>query len=422
MELVTAVLAGAGQRGADTYAAYALAHPDELKIVAVAEPIAERREKVARDHHIAPKYTFSDWQDLFAQPKLADFAMICTQDRMHVEPTRAAMIQGYPVMCEKPMSPDPAACMEMGSLSEHYGLSLTVCHVLRYSPFFVKLKELLDSRRIGQLIHIVQIENVAYWHQAHSFVRGNWRDSHQTSPMILQKSCHDMDIILWLMGRACTTVSSFGSLAHFKAENAPDGSAMRCKACAVSADCPYNAYHIYMGEDTWYTPVIRSVVNLDTAPAALEAALDSGPYGRCVYHCDNDVVDHQTVNLAFDGGATASFTMCAFTQGGGRSVNLMGTRGQIIGDMESNSITTMDFLTGKREVIVIDAPTEGHNGSDDMFMREMLNTICAGSADTRSSARKSVMSHMMALAAEESRLTGQTIDLKAYMDSHRDLP
>ncbi|MEG2949450.1 MAG: Gfo/Idh/MocA family oxidoreductase [Clostridia bacterium] len=415
MKQITAVLAGAGQRGADTYAAYALTHPEEMKVVAVAEPIAERREAVAKAHHIAAENVYESWEQLFQRPKMADFAMICTQDRMHAEPVEQAMRSGYPVLCEKPMSPDPRECMRMGRLSREYHKSLTICHVLRYSPFYGKLKELLDSGIIGDLIHIVQIENVAYWHQAHSFVRGNWRNSHETSPMILQKSCHDMDILLWLMGKPCEKVSSFGALTHFKAENAPLGSAERCLHCDVATECPYNAYHIYMGEDTWYTPVIRSVVSQAPSREALKQALDTGAYGRCVYHCDNDVVDHQTVNLAFEGGATASFTMCAFTQGGGRSVNLMGTRGQIIGDMEENTLTVMNFLTGKREVITIDAPPEGHSGSDSAFMRDVLATIADEGRDARSSAEKSVMSHMMALAAEESRVTGRTIELKEYM-------
>lgn len=419
MKKITAVLVGAGQRGAQVYAQYALQYPEELQIVAVAEPDDARREELRQAHGISPESCYRDWKELLDQPKLADCAMICTMDTMHYEPTIQALAQGYDVLCEKPMSPNPKECIQMGELAAEYGRILSICHVLRYSPFFTKVKQLLDSGVIGKLVSLQQIENVAYWHQAHSFVRGNWRNSEQSSPMLLQKSCHDMDIMLWLVGKKCERVSSYGSLSYFKEENAPKGSAQRCfDGCAVTDTCPYYTGKIYLTDEEWYSNTIRKVVSLDTSPAALSEALRTGPYGRCVFHCDNDVVDHQVVNLEFEGGVTASFTMCAFTYGGGRTINLMGTRGQIKGDMESNYIEVWDFTTGNHTEVTVKAPAIGHGGSDESMMRDFVRLVREQGV-SRSSASVSVQSHLVALAGEASRVTGKGIELDEFYKAHR---
>lgn len=232
--------------------------------------------------------------------------------------------------------------------------------------------------------------------------------------MILQKSCHDMDILLWLVGKHCQSVSSYGSLTHFRPENAPPGSTERCyDGCPHTGDCPYFCGKIYE-EDGGIAPGFRRVVALDGTAEAVAEALRTGPYGRCVYRCDNDVVDHQVVNLLFEGGVTASFTMCAFTYHCSRTINLMGTRGQILGDMEKNQITFWDFLTGNREEITIKTPKSGHSGSDTGLMEGFLRTVETDGAFQRSSAEMSLESHLMALAAEESRLTGKTVDLQEF--------
>lgn len=414
--MVKAVLIGAGQRGAQVYAEYALRHPNDLKIVAVAEPDEERRAVTAEKHHIDSSCVFTDWKELFQLGKIADCAMVCTQDRFHVEPVKAALKLGYHVMCEKPMSPDAKECIEMGKFAEEYHRTLTICHVLRYSPFYTKLKEVVDSRVIGDIVSIQHIECVGYWHQAHSFVRGNWRNSKESSPMILQKSCHDMDILTWLIGKRCTAVSSFGSLKHFKESEAPEGAGHNCLLdCPVESTCPYSAKKIYCEDEEWYSDTIRKVVALEGTQEALKDALKKGPYGRCVYRCDNDVVDHQVVNLQYEDGVTVSFTMCAFTYEGSRIMSIMGTKGQIVCDMEKNEIEVRDFLTGNKTCHTIKIGVSGHSGSDDRFMKGFLKTVETDGKYTLSSAEVSVDSHLMALAAEESRLTGQTV----YMDEFR---
>ena len=247
MKKVTAVVAGAGLRGMEAYAVYALEHPEELEIVAVAEPNPARREKFAADHHLPPERVFTTWEDLLAQPRLADAALICTQDRMHYAPVLAALDKGYHVLCEKPMSPNKQEILAMGQAAEKAGRILSICHVLRYSPFFRQLKKLLDAGTIGQLVSIQAMEGVGYYHAAHSFVRGNWRNSQETSPMILQKCCHDMDILLWLVGKDCRSVSSYGSLNYFNRAHQPAGAPDRCSdGCPHAETCPYNAQRFYL--------------------------------------------------------------------------------------------------------------------------------------------------------------------------------
>jgi predicted dehydrogenase len=267
---------------------------------------------------------------------------------------------------------------------------------------------------------VQHIENVAYWHQAHSFVRGNWRKSEESSPMILAKSCHDMDILLWLVGADCINLSSFGSLGHFKKENAPTGAPERClEGCPAKDNCLYYAPRIYIDwKNNWQAEVIRKVVSINISEEALLKALYEGPYGRCVYHCDNDVVDHQVVNMEFKNGVTAAFTMSAFTYEGGRSMKLMGTKGQIRCDMEKNEIEVRDFYSGLKEVIHVNAGSEGHGGGDFGIMRDFVELVrSGGNKKGLTSASESVQSHIMSLAAELSRVEKRVINIEEYINS-----
>ena len=413
---VNAILIGAGQRGAQVYGAFARRNPKDIRFVAVAEPDAARRAEFCRDHGISPENAAADWRELLARPKLADCAFVCTQDNQHIAPAMAALDAGYHVVMEKPMSRYADELRALQARAEQTGRLVTVCHVLRYTPFFSKVKEILDSGVIGQVQSIQQIENVAYWHQVHSFVRGNWRREDETSPMILAKSCHDMDILLWMVGSHCTKVSSFGSLGHFRPENAPDGAPARClDGCPAADTCPYDAERIYLRDKGVHVPVIRKVVSLENTDESVREALKTGPYGRCVYRCDNDVVDHQVVNLEFENGATASFTMCAFTWDGGRTVKIMGTHGQITGDVERDEITVTKFAGGETTTIRLNADPEGHSGGDKGFMRDVARQMQTDGAYTgRTQVSSSVESHLIALAAEESRVTGSTISMKDF--------
>ena len=402
MKPITAIVLGAGQRGANVYAAYALNFPNELKIVGVAEPRADRRAALAADHGIPESHCFESWEGALGCEKFADCVFVCTQDRMHYEPVLQALDKGYDVLCEKPMSYDRAELIAMGEKARQTGRMLSICHVLRYSPFFVKLKELIESGAIGQLVSIQHIESVGYWHMAHSFVRGNWNRSEDSCPMILAKCCHDTDILTWLIGSSCKAVSSFGSLAHLNAAHKPpyclDG-------CAHRDDCPYYAPRFYLEHPRAVSDGFVSVVSLDPSHEAVLNALQRGPYGRCVYQCDNDVVDNQVVNLLYENGVSAAMTMCAFTEHCERIINVMGSHGQIQGNMESSTLEISDFATGNRTTLHVHTPAGGHSGSDAAMMRDFLQALYSGGG-SKTSADASVESHLIALAAEESRLNG----------------
>lgn len=414
MKKVTSILIGAGLRGGYVYSQYALDHPDEFQVVAVAEPDKERRELFAAKHHISAELCFESYEELLKKEKMADCAMVCTQDKMHYEPVVMAMEKGYHVLCEKPMSPDKEEIIKMGEMAKKYNRILSVCHVLRYSPFFSKLKELLETGRIGRLMTIQHMEEVGYWHHAHSFVRGNWRNSEESSPMILQKCCHDMDIMLWLADSSCESISSFGELTYFKEENAPEGAPAYClDGCPHREECAFYAPRFYLEHPKAIEDgLVYAVTDPADTPHVLKA-LEKGPYGRCVFHCDNTVVDHQTVDIKFENQVTASFLMTAFTNQCARRIRLMGTKGEIKGDMDAGIIELTDFVSGNQEKIQLHTPAKGHNGSDMSMMHDFVRMVGEGKKG-KTDASVSGESHLMALAAEAARKTEQVIEFRGF--------
>ena len=401
MKPITAIILGAGSRGS-IYGGYAKDHPDELQIVAIAEPRRDRLDSLADELNVPRENRFCHWKDLLAQPKMADCAFICTLDDDHTEPALKAMEMGYHLLLEKPMSNNEDECRAIAETAEKTGRSLAVCHVLRYTPFYMTLKALIDRGEVGEVTTINQIENVGYWHQAHSFVRGNWRTVRETSPMILQKSCHDMDIILWLMGKNCRRVQSFGSLRHFNAENAPAGAPERClDNCPHAETCPYYAPKLYMDMNRTGWPI--DVITTDMSLEGRRKALEVGPYGRCVYRCDNDVVDRQVVNLEFEDGAVATFTMTGLSADFSRQLKIFGTQGQIEADMGTKQIVLHRFGEEK-QTIPLDMGSEvsGHGGGDYGIMRDFLSVLRDG-GESRTSAAVSLQSHLICFAAERSR-------------------
>ena len=412
---ITVAIAGLGGRGKDTYAPMALSRPDLMKIVAIADIVPEKVADVAQTYGVPPEGCFSSAEEMLAQPRLADVLFVCTQDRQHVGHAIPALEKGYHILMEKPISPVLSECQRVLQAAKKAQRQVVVCHVLRYTPFFQKIKEVIDSGRIGRVVSVQSLENVVYWHQAHSFVRGNWRREEDTSPMILQKSCHDLDILLWLLGERCARVSSFGSLSYFREENAPAHSAARCRDCQAREGCPYDAYKIYLtNEETGvlhgHTGWPADIVCMHPTEAGIRAALEDGPYGRCVYRCDNDVVDHQVVNMELEHGQTIGFTMCAFTKTGGRTLKIMGTHGDIRADMHENFID-VEVYGGETEHIdvrTLAADLSGHAGGDIRMVEEFLEMLAAGwqPSGTLSTLEASIESHLAALAAEHSRKHG----------------
>lgn len=414
MKPVTVAIVGAGDRGSG-YASYILAHPDEGKVVAVADPNVVRRDRIAAAHDVPGENVFSDWKELAERDRLADAVVIGTQDRMHTGPAVTFAGQGCHILLEKPMAPTAQECRDIVAAVKKAGIVFAVGHVMRYSPYWRKIKQVMDDGLIGEIVAIQQLEPVGYWHQAHSFVRGNWRNSTESSFMLLAKSCHDIDILSYLVGRPCLAVSSFGSLKHFRKDQKPEGAGDRCVDCGCEPECPYSAKKIYLtGKTEW--PV--SSITDELTPESIQKAVEEGPYGRCVYECDNDVVDHQAVNLLYEDEITVSFMMCAFNPFVGRQTKIMGTRGEITGTRRTFKL--YDFLTDETteyDLAKLEAEGDlGHGGGDAVIMREFLAAAAAGDpAMISTGPDETLESHLVVFAAEAARLKGTVEKLADYV-------
>ena len=413
---ISLIILGAGNRGR-VYADYALRNPQAAQVAAVAEPRPEYRQALAQAHDLDETRIFSSWQAVTERDKFADAVVIATPDAQHAEPALAFAAKGYHLLLEKPIAPTQKECLEVVAAAKRYGVLLAVGHVLRYTPYTQTLKRLLDENAIGELISVQHLEPVGYWHQAHSYVRGNWRNSPQSSPMLLAKSCHDIDWLCHVLGETCTAVSSFGSLSHFKKANKPAaaGDALRCLDCAYEPDCPYSAKRIYLdmvarGE----TGMPLTALTLEPNPTTVTEALQTGPYGRCVYECDNDVVDHQVVNMLFESEKTVSFTMTGFSELRPRQTLLFGTHGELRGDGETLEIYTfLDEQTRRIETAKRgDSELQGHGGGDEGLMQAFVKAVATGNSEHLSGTpQEALQAHLIVFAAERSRLTQQTIQL-----------
>ncbi|MGC5022023.1 Gfo/Idh/MocA family protein [Micromonospora sp. DT47] len=407
---VSLAIVGAGSRGS-AYAGYAERCPDRAHVVAVAEPRSGHRDALADRHGVPADGRFPSWQALADQPRLADAVVVATPDREHTGPVARLADLGYHILLEKPMAPIEVECDEVVQVARRTGILLTVCHVLRYTPYTAAVKRLVAAGTVGRIIGVEHLEPVGWWHFAHSYVRGNWRRADESSASLLAKCCHDLDWLRYVVDDVPVRVSSVGSLHHFRPGNRPEGAADRCLDCRVEARCPYSATRFYA--ECLADPQRRvwplSVVTRDLTEDGVRLALREGPYGRCVYASDNDVVDHQVVTVSFAGGANATLTMSAFTPAGHRRTRIMGTRGYLEGDGER--ITVTDFVTGRTTTVDATAggadAGSGHGGGDHGLMAAFVEAVATGDRSlVRSGPQESLDSHRMAFAAERSRLAG----------------
>ena len=407
------VIIGAGSRGM-TYGCWAKTHG--IKIAAIAECRPDRLKSAGKELCVPDNMLFSDASQLFALGKIADAAIIATMDRDHYGHVMQALDCGYDILLEKPISPDARECMEIEAKANTLGRKITVCHVLRYTSFFQQLKDIIDSGEIGKVVAVKHAENIGNFHMAHSFVRGNWRNDTLSSPIIMQKSCHDLDILLWLIGKHCTRVAAFGSLSYFREENAPEGSAARCLDCRIAKDCRFDAWQAYkdvLGQ--WPA----DVVCLEQTEESLKEALRTGPYGRCVYRCDNNVCDHMSILIEFEDGITATFSLTAQTSNIHRNIHIMCEDGEIHGDELDGSIKVTYFRRNKAEpercrVIQVEQYESGHGGGDDGIMEDFTAGLKQADSNSRSSISRSVESHLMACAIENARITGTVVDMAQF--------
>ncbi|OHB54095.1 MAG: oxidoreductase [Planctomycetes bacterium GWF2_42_9] len=414
---ITIILIGAGNRGC-TYAEYVAKYRQDAQIVAVAEPRECSRNLIAKQHAIAEQNVCEDWEYLANREKFADAVIIATQDRQHVQPALAFAKQGYHILLEKPIATSLQECRDVANAVLAKEIIFAVCHVLRYTQYTQAIKQLVNSGRIGDVVSIQHLEPVGFWHQAHSYVRGNWRKESESSCMLLAKSCHDIDWLCYIANSRCKYVSSFGNLKHFRKKNKPHLASARCHECSHEPKCPYSAVKIYLkradaGNFDW--PV--STITNDLSLSGVQKALENGPYGRCVYDCDNDVVDHQVVNLLFENGSSASFVMTGFDRMQDRKTTIFGTKGRLYGD--GAIIEHYDFLKDSTKTISVNqldgSIIGGHGGGDHELVKAFIDAV-ANNNPTKvlSSAQESLESHEIVFAAEQARLKNRVIDISDF--------
>ncbi len=427
MKPISVIILGAGNRGT-AYSKHMAALPEKYKIVGIADPDAARRAKLQKAYSVPEENCYSSWEEILAQPKMADVAMITLVDNMHYYPALKAIELGYNLLLEKPVAQTAQECADIALAAQKKGVSVLVCHVLRYTPFFNRIKELLREGAVGDVISVIHVEAVGNVHQSHSYVRGNWHCEAESTPMLLAKSCHDLDILQWLLDKPCKKVQSFGSLTHFKKENAPEGAPVRCAdgGCPVADTCPYNCMKLYYEDknNNWFRGT--STKNIAKGEIATDEevlqALKTTDYGLCVYQANNDVVDHQVVNMEFEGGVTVSFTMNCFNKGG-RYIRIFGTKGEIMADMRESTISlytfedkqTRDIPVSKQEESIIG----GHGGGDVGLVNELYEYLSGSYTGYRAAdIVTSVKNHFIGFAAEKSRHSGTVESIDTFMESY----
>ena len=412
MEKLKVAIIGCGSRGCETYGRLVYDLHNKFEIVALCDIRQDRLDKYSAEFGIDKKNTFLD-EDEFFKEKRADVLFICVLDKDHVRVAIKGLNLGYHLLLEKPITADLDECKALLDAKKESGKEVIVCHVLRYANAFVKVNELIEAGVIGKLVSIQALEQVGWFHQAHSFVRGNWRDTKETTPMIMAKCCHDLDLLQFYAKSRCKTISSIGDLRFFKKENMPKDATKCCIDCPHINKCPYSAKIIYL--DGWLSrgkPGNQWPFNVITEAnpltyEALSDAIKNTKYGRCVFDCDNDAVDNEIVMMEFENGVTASLTMMGFTGCVGRIMKFYGTIGEIDLDEEKSVIEVKRFALPK-EIIKIDdlvnPDSMAHGGGDYMIVQSLYDAITSKNAKT--TLEESIESHLMAIAAEKSRLSG----------------
>jgi predicted dehydrogenase len=416
MTPVRAVLVGAGNRGRHVFGAFALRFPEKLRIVAVAERREAPRAAVAAEHRLPRERAFADWRALFAANVDADAAIVATGDNDHVEPALEALACGHHLLLEKPIAPDAADCLRIVLAAERAERVLQIGHVLRYMDFYARVHEILASGALGALQMIDLREHVSYWHMAHSYVRGKFRNRAHAAPFLLAKSCHDLDLLAWFAGSPAARISSFGGLGAYVPAHAPAGAPERCSArCPVQATCPWDAERFYLGPDD---DVARhwpwSDLSADPARAARTRALAESPYGRCVYRCDNDVLDHQVVSVAFESGLAATLGVHGCASEERRTIRVSGQLGELRGIMQTGLIEVSRHGAPQIETIRI-STSVGHGRGDRGLVDHFCDVVARGaSEEVRASGRVALESHLLGFAAERARSEGRVVEMGPY--------
>jgi len=407
--VTTAALIGAGERGFFTFGAYAVANPGDMRFVAVVDPDPSRRSRFVADHPDAVEY--ADVADWLRAGKKADIAIVASPDRYHHEAALGALQSGHHVLLEKPMAATLPDAVDLVRAAADCGRTLGIAHVLRYTPFFAALHDVITSGRLGDIVTVEHRENVSAFHMAHSFVRGNWSRAADSTPMIVQKCSHDFDILAWNLRSPVARMSSYGSLLHFRPEQAPRDAASKCTAPCPVSSCPFDARH-YLNPAWTGWPV--HVITDDMSQKGRAAALDSGPWGRCVYTAGSDVVDHQVVAMELESGTSVVLVMHGHSAEESRTMRYDGTRATLRARFGRDSVIEVtDHATNQTRPIAIDRSRGGHGGGDVGVIGAFLAALGA-SQQPLTAAADSLESHILAFAAEEARVSGEVLDIARF--------
>ncbi len=418
---------GAGGRGNTLTREYIQENPQRVRVTAVAEPDPQRRAAFAKTHNIAADHCFASYQELVARPKLADAAINTTMDLLHYDSAMALLNAGYDMLLEKPIAPTERRVRDIIDTARRLGRTIMICHGMRYAPFYLKVKELIDAGRIGRVMTIAASEFVGYDHYAGAYVRGKWRNTDVAMNMLMAKCCHDLDMIVWLMsGIAPRRVSSFGSLMHFRADQAPPGSAARCLVdCRVEPECSYSVKSLYMRQVRAEREQGNEAKFDDAAVAGTLEELRTGDYGRCVWQTDNNVVDHQMVLMEFEDGALATLNMSANSARATRDIHIIGTRGEIVGDLNAGELRLRLFnphdMKQRFTEEVFSMPLQkgrSHGGHDYHMVKDFV-ALMRGEPTSigRTRVEDSLLGHCVGFAAEEARLTGRVVELPPTLNA-----
>lgn len=416
---VTAIIVGGGHRSF-TYAELALKNPDKLQIVGIADPNPFRCEKAAKMFGFPKENCFKSAEELARAPKFADAVINGTMDHQHVETALPLLKVGYDMLLEKPFAVNMDELETLVETVEKYGNKVMICHVLRYTPFYLAIKERVLSGEIGDIININMFEHVSYHHASTSYVRGKWGNSNNCkTSMLLAKCCHDLDIMMWMMGGINPrTVSSCGSIFQFKPENAPKDAGTKCLVdCPHVNSCLYSAKRIYIDHpDRWEFYVWSALEDMENATIEDKINLLKGdsPYGKCIYKSGNNVVDHQSVMVNFENGATGTHNMIAGASRPMRRIEIVGTKGEIFGEFENNDIHVLKINPDPEkeydeEIIDLSAFVEGggHGGGDLGIAEDFVNYVRGENPSVScTSIFDSVAGHKTVFLADKSRENG----------------
>lgn len=409
----TVSVIGLGNRGTEYMGFLKAFHSKKVSLHSLCDIRQQALDDIAPKFGIPKERQYLCSKDFFAKGVVSDALIITTQDTSHYEITKDAILTGYKIiLLEKPVSGIRDEYVELRDLAKEHGVLLIICHVLRYSNYYSKIKEIISSGQIGDLVSINHTENIGYFHFAHSYVRGNWRDEFTSTPSLLAKCCHDLDLIAWFADSNCTSVSSVGGIRYFKKECAPRGASENCMSgCVARQDCPYDAEKLYITDPFYKAKFIKRMKRTVTGKAEnskedIINAIRYGGYGKCVFHNDNNVCDHQLVTMTFENGAVAVLNMNAFSEKMFRECHIVGTKGELIGYGAKLHMN----IFGKKSVPVFTGTVGvgGHIEGDIRIIANFVKLLCGETDDLTdvTTIDATVISHDIALAAEESRKNG----------------